>query len=165
MKHKKKSINWDRVAWTPFEEATFGADYPTGLEQPSRVFLNSRYQVSAFEGQAPEPFGRYVHLSIKARDKSARHDWRDMQRIKNEIVGPEHEAVELFPAESRLVDGANQYHLYVFASLRLPFGFASRLVSDGYWRGSVQRPFEVRPADCLGPADMDALLAKAQEDA
>jgi hypothetical protein len=26
--------------------------------------------------------------------------------IKNELVGPEHEAVELYPAESRLVDSA-----------------------------------------------------------
>jgi hypothetical protein len=36
------------------------------------------------------------------------HDWRDLQRIKNQLVGPECEAVELYPAESRKVDTANQ---------------------------------------------------------
>jgi hypothetical protein len=42
-------------------------------------------------------------------DGQAIHDWRELQRIKNEIVGDEIEAVELYPAESRLLDTANWY--------------------------------------------------------
>jgi hypothetical protein len=54
-----------------------------------------------------------LHLSIKRFDRAAVRDWRHLQAIKNEVAGPEREAVELFPAESRLVDGANEYHLWV----------------------------------------------------
>jgi len=53
-----------------------------------------------------------MHLSIKAHDRRCVHDWRDMQRIKNELAGTMSEGVELFPAESRLMDEANQFHIY-----------------------------------------------------
>ena len=92
-----------------------------------------------------------IHLSIKRNDRQPIHDWRDLQRIKNELVGPEFEAVELYPAESRMVDGANQFHLWVIIdpAVRFPFGFAERLVSENPGEGAVQRPFEPdnRPAD------------------
>jgi hypothetical protein len=78
-------------------------------------------------------------------DKEAIRDWRHFQRIKNEIVGPENEAVELFPAESRLVDGANQYHLWVLADkeCRFPIGFTDgRQVRNDGPVGGKQRPYE-----------------------
>jgi len=74
-------------------------------------FANSRYQVLVkFERAKGWP--PLVHLSIKANDKRCVRDWRDMQRIKNELVGPEAEGLELYPAESRLMDEANQFHIY-----------------------------------------------------
>lgn len=39
------------------------------------------------------------HLSIKRLSKGVVHDWRELQRIKNELTHPECEAVELYPAE------------------------------------------------------------------
>ena len=87
------------------------------------------------------------HLSIKRNDKKPFRDWRSLQEIKNLLIGPEHEGVELFPAESRLVDSANQYHLYVFKSpgMKLPFGWTTRFVDDEFdprFPGSHQRPFK-----------------------
>ena len=105
------------------------------------VFLNDVYQVNV-RCFAP---GEFIHLSIKRIDKKPIHDWRDLQAIKNELVGSENEAVELYPAESRLVDSANQYHLWVAAdpNFRFPFGFdGPRVVSDeDYNTGSKQREF------------------------
>ena len=88
------------------------------------IYQNDTYAVEVI--QAP-PF---VHLDIRRLDGEPCKSWRDFQRIKNELVGPEHEAVELFPAEGRLVDTANQYHLWVAADpqYRFPFGFNHRLV-------------------------------------
>ena len=87
-----------------------------------------------------------IYLSIKRNDKKAFHDWRVFQRIKNELAGPEHEAVELYPAESRKVDTANQYHLFVLpdSSMRFPFGFNDGVVVDytgefGDIKGAKQR--------------------------
>jgi hypothetical protein len=54
-----------------------------------------------------------MHLSFKRNDRVAVRDWRHFQAIKNEVAGPEREAIEIFPAESELVDGANEYHLWV----------------------------------------------------
>jgi len=58
------------------------------------------------------------------------NEWRDFQRIKNELVGPEHEALQLFPSESRLVDTGNEYHLWVYAdpNVRMQLGFQDRFV-------------------------------------
>jgi hypothetical protein len=74
-----------------------------------------------------------VHLSIKRIDQQPIHDWRDLQRIKNELIGPDCEAVELYPAEGRRVDTANQYHLWGTADpeFRFGFGFTDRMVTEG----------------------------------
>jgi hypothetical protein len=89
-------------------------------ELRGRVFVNSLYQVAMYD-DAPE----VIWLSIKRRDKAPAKDWRHFQRIKNELVGAENEAIEIYPAESRLVDTANQYHLWVFKdpTFRIPMGF------------------------------------------
>lgn len=69
---------------------------------------------------------------------------RELPAIKNELVGPENEGVELYPAESRLMDSANQYHLWVLTDpeKRFPFGFTSRVVTEEAFGKSVQRKFE-----------------------
>jgi hypothetical protein len=63
-----------------------------------------------------------VHLNIRRIDGSAVFDWRHRQLIKNQLVGPECEGFELYPAESRLTDEANKYHVWVLAdpSIRIP---------------------------------------------
>lgn len=90
------------------------------------TYVNNLYQVARYEpsGEISEGVG-IIHLSIKRLDKEPITNWNHLQRIKNEIVGPEHEACELFPAESRLVNLANQYHLWVLSDTeaRFPFGF------------------------------------------
>jgi uncharacterized cupredoxin-like copper-binding protein len=83
------------------------------------------------------------HLSIRRNDRKPAHDWRHFQQIKNDIAGESIEAIELYPAESRLVDTANQYHLWCLPpGQTFPFGFISGNVSDDTqgFPGAVQRP-------------------------
>lgn len=109
-----------------------------------KVFLNSRYQVNV------RPFGpegqQMVHLSIKRLDKDrvGPERYRDFMRIKNELVGPEFEAVEIYPAHSREVDTANQYHLWVMPpGVSVPFGFDDgRAVQSESLGGARQHPLE-----------------------
>src|SRR5436305_747972 len=98
-------------AWTVFQLA----EPIPGLDD-DYIFLNSRYQVNVRAMPPHAVFGESVWLSIKRRDKQPIRNWRDLQRIKNELCGPECEGVELFPSESRLVDSANQYHMTVFST-------------------------------------------------
>jgi hypothetical protein len=73
------------------------------------VWVNDRYVVL----WRPEHDQGWGWLSIRTHTRSARHDWREFQRIKDEVAGPEREAVELYPRASRIVDTANQFHLFV----------------------------------------------------
>ena len=87
-----------------------------------------------------------IHLSIKTIRKEPIHDWRDFQQIKNELIGPEHEAVELYPAESRLIDTANQYHLWVSPDpdYRFPIGWneGRHVHESGAGNARQRKPFE-----------------------
>lgn len=104
------------------------------------VYRNDTYQVVVSEISCE--WGPMVHLSIKRNDREPIHDWRDLQEIKNQLCGDECEAIELYPAESRRVDTANQYHLWVIkeAGCRFPFGFEDRLVTEDSIANSKQRP-------------------------
>jgi hypothetical protein len=88
----------------------------------------------------------FIHLNIRRRDKKTCNEWQDFQRIKNELVGPEHEAIQLFPAESRLVDTGNEYHLWVYVDTkaRFQFGFRERFVL-GETLQSLKRSKAPRP--------------------
>lgn len=77
------------------------------FENPDYIVLK-RYLVPS-DQKSPA----VVHLSIKRKDDLRVRSWVDLQMIKNSLVGPECEGVEIFPAESRKVDYANQYHLWI----------------------------------------------------
>jgi hypothetical protein len=137
-----------KKAWTKFRRTGQVIADPSLALEPGTIWANSRYIVVMREcGESPGT-GPLIWLSIKGVANDVSHDWRDFQRIKNELVGPEAEAVELYPAESRLVDNANQFHLWAFPNFRFPFGFSERLVSEGT-ECVAQRPFDedARPSD------------------
>lgn len=140
--YMKRAREGQAVPWTAFEVGEIvGMDL--GDVAFHECWVNSRYQVLV---RFTSPLT--AHFSIKAHDKEPIHDWRDLQRIKNELAGPEAEAIELYPAESRLIDEANQFHLWVqHAGVgRLPIGMhGARNVqgpADAAKVGARQRPFD-----------------------
>ena len=114
--------------------------------QQREAWRNDQYLVIT-DKEAPNGFPDTIvwHLSIKRHDKQPVHDWRDMQAIKNLLCGAEAEAIELYPAESRLIDQANQYHLFVFMRMgdrvtpRIPVGWQRRAVMARSQGSAVQR--------------------------
>lgn len=132
------------MTWKPLERSVpyrNGVPIDIGDEEQ---WMNDQYVVNKRVQESDDPDGPpMIHLSIRNIDRSPARDWRDFQRIKNQLAGPEWEAVEIYPAESRKVDGANQYHLWCFP-FRLGIGFNERLVSNQYQTetltpGAVQR--------------------------
>ncbi|MCK1400135.1 hypothetical protein IVB45_18615 [Bradyrhizobium sp. 4] len=66
----------------------------------------------------------WFRLRIEGRDGQPVHrDWRLFQQVKNQLLGPECEALELYPADSRKVDEANLYHIYGVADPKVRFSF------------------------------------------
>ena len=117
-------------------------------QQPPRdeaVWRNDQYVVHVTRRATGEHAGTVEHLSIRRVDRAAAQDWRHFQRIKDEIAGPDVEAVELYPARARVVDNANQYHLWCFPpGIPFPFGFAEGSVSSDTrdWGSARQRPLD-----------------------
>lgn len=90
----------------------------------AQIFMNDKYQVAKYPAN-----GGVIHLSIKRIDRHHLMDWRDLQDIKNQLVGEENEALQLFPRESRVVDMANQFHLWVYSDPRAN-------IPVGWWTGN-----------------------------
>ena len=118
------------------------------------VYVNDIYQVNILRGKDCDQYihieefkGKCDYITIKTHDKKEIRDWRHFQTIKNELCGENREAVEIFPSEKRLVDTANQYHLWVLPEGQMfPFGFDTRKVDYTERHGGLhkvgQRPLE-----------------------
>ena len=125
-------------------------DIGLGIENDT-VYENNLYRVHVreYEGQ-DEDGAQATWLSIRRLDGSAMHDWRHIQQIKNMLTDPEREAIEVYPAESRLVDTVNQYHVWVLPfGEKVPYGWIERMVSEEDYDGSPQRKFTDKPDDLL----------------
>jgi hypothetical protein len=95
-----------------------GVDYDATITQ--EMWSNDRYvcHVRRFDS------GAVAHISYRRQDRKPARDWRDAQRIKNELAGEHTWAMEVYPDEDHLVDGANQYHLWCLPpGVVPPFGF------------------------------------------
>ena len=100
------------------------------------IWVNNLYQVNILRGKNCDQYvhnkylkGKCDYITIKTHKKEAIRDWRHFQQIKNELCGEDREAIEIFPSEKRLVDTANQYHLWVLPEgENMCFGFTERLV-------------------------------------
>lgn len=114
--------------WGPWEilDTPHGAGVGKGwAADVRRVYRNRLYVVLSrpFVGPGGEIM---LHLAIRTAS-SAEPPWRDLQRIKNEVCGEPCFAVSVCPAQDRLVDDADMYHLWVFADGYEPgFGLHER---------------------------------------
>jgi hypothetical protein len=90
------------------------------LNDDPEMWKNHRYTVMVDRDDS----GIVKSLSIRRNDRKALRDWRDLQRIKNEIAGEDVEAMELYPMEERVVDTSNQFWLWCLPpGTRIPVGF------------------------------------------
>jgi hypothetical protein len=113
-------------------------------KQPVEFWSNSTYSVCAYRN----PNDEIGLIAIRRHDWKPCSDWRDKQAIKSQIVGPDWEAAELYPAEARVQDEGNWSHLWVMPKgERYPWGYIESAVSrsDKPARANeVQRPLVQR---------------------
>tara|TARA_R100000805_G_C3619675_1_gene122900 strand:- start:149 stop:790 length:642 start_codon:yes stop_codon:yes gene_type:complete len=151
-------------AWEPFSQVHSLVSDSLDSVQVERqlkangttVWENNRYLVH----REPVPSDQHgfgdievVWLSIKARDDTARHDWREFQWIKNELCGEDWEAIELYPSEKRMIDSVNQFHLWCLSPPAVfPVGWWNRkVVEENTTAYGSQRKWEDnrRPDDLM----------------
>ena len=101
-------------------------DMPVGIPDGNgwcreirRVFANDLYAVLVRPMNTT--WGKVHHLAIRTAS-NLEPPWRDKQRIKNELFGPDYTAIEVMPPQSEIIDQADMYHLWVMTpSRKLPF--------------------------------------------
>lgn len=89
------------------------------------IWINEKYQVATITVDHPT-FGKVMQINIRRRDGNVIfRDWREFQDIKNQLAGPECEGLELYPAERRLIDVNNKYHIWVILDTEktIPIGW------------------------------------------
>lgn len=79
------------------------------LEQDA-LFKSSLYQVMVRERDG-------LHVTVKRLDREPIFERDDLIEIGRQFMPTDAIAVELYPAESRIVDTANQYHLFCVPSV------------------------------------------------
>jgi len=108
------------------KETGMNIEDSTKLMLNQEIYMNDVYQVLV---RRNDP--NVIWLSIKRLDREPidENHWRILREIKNLIVGPDYEGMEMYPAEGRLVDESNQYHLFVLKDKKhFPFGYTKRSV-------------------------------------
>lgn len=112
------------------------------LAKPREMASNHLYTATVYRNED----GVINCLSVKRNNKRAVSDWRHLQQIKNELAGRDVEAIQLFPAQDRVVDTANQVWLFCFPpGVRLPVGFPEGAIGgpdEAVTVGASQRAFE-----------------------
>ncbi len=84
-----------------------------------KVWANNLYQINVVYHP-----GNRAHIMIRRLDRQPIHNWGHFQEIKNQILGRECEAVEVYPKESGLIDAKNHYHLWGFTTPQRGFGIS-----------------------------------------
>ena len=110
--------------------------YKASLKE--KIYANDIYQVNVDDFSHEH----FIHLSIKRNDREriGQGRWQHFQWIKNQLCGKESEGVELYPAESRTVNTANQYHIWVLKNKQtFPVGwYGVRAVGSASPNGGKQ---------------------------
>lgn len=61
-----------------------------------------------------------LHLKVWKEDGSDGITWDELMAVKNEFLGEEVEAIEIYPPQNEVVNDANIRHLWVVPNLFLP---------------------------------------------
>ena len=130
--------------WTDFQQVhPVNADGSRiELEEGETYWRNSFYLVFCKQLEPARGIEGAVRLTIKHNQGKAVREWKHLQRIKNEIVGAEREAVEIFPPESMLVDLSKEHHLFV-----TPVGVSSIYVYEEKMRAQGLHGYDILRGD------------------
>lgn len=113
--------------WGDWEEVTFPAGSAGGGQWTSEI--TTVYRNRVFSVLMRDAGNGVTHYAVSSLSEE-RPTWWEMQRIKNDLSGPEATAIEVYPPTSEVVDGANMFHIWVLPE-RLPFSIGRRAALGG----------------------------------
>lgn len=106
-----------RGDWGDWETLTF---MPGQAGGGWAAFITTAHRNKVFSVLDRQAEAGVRHLSVSSLSGQC-PTWPEMQRIKDELAGPEATAIEVYPPRDQVVDGADMFHIWVLPG-RLPFG-------------------------------------------
>jgi hypothetical protein len=100
----------------PIARGEKGVAWPTWA---TRVYQNNRF-TAMVDDNSRTTKGKATKVYVSPHNAGRDVFFKDLQRIKNEIFGPQALAVQYFPREEELVDTVNVYWLFVYPEGVLP---------------------------------------------
>lgn len=86
----------------------------------NRVYRNNRYIVM-IDDHKQTTHGEAICAMVQTvSGRPIENHWSEMQRIKNEIFGPDTLGIEYYPKQHNLIDQANIYWLWIFPDGTIP---------------------------------------------
>jgi len=115
----KKMDNFARVSNKKFKEIKSKYSATGWFKEIDRAYVNGKFSVIV--RTVKNEFGLCKHAAIRNLE-STEVTWYEKQEIKNKIFGESAVAIEIYPKQDELVDGANMYHLWILPlQYNLPF--------------------------------------------
>lgn len=79
----------------------------------------TKYTIQILEVYTPK-WGFTRHMKVKRSDGKSGISWDILQQLKNEYLGPDVMAVEIFPPEHEVVNDLNMRHLWEIPLGQIP---------------------------------------------
>lgn len=120
-KERQKLLRWERKRreggrWGDWETITFP---PGSAGVGWAASFTTAHKNRVFSVLDRTDYSGARHLAVTSLS-GIRPTWPEMQRIKDELAGPDATGVEVYPPADEVVDEADMFHLWVLPD-RLPF--------------------------------------------
>ena len=63
---------------------------------------------------------KYIHLRIRRIDDKPVINYMDIQQIKDDLLGKNVEAIQVFPKRNDFIDNSNTYHIWTWKGIKIP---------------------------------------------
>ena len=97
LRHRMKTVAREWSAWTEIKITDEIRQSAPHMRHVHRIFYNSRFQVDMFEVKSE--VGGIVQCCINRHGQIELATWPEIQRVKTELFGPDHFAIEIYPDE------------------------------------------------------------------
>lgn len=101
---------FEEISYSEIQKTTVGI-------KPDQAWRNNHYTVQLYRQERLIMGVMMDKWMIRRNDAEPIKNWRDLQNVKNEVIGERIEAYQVFPKRSELVDVANMYWLFTEANL------------------------------------------------
>ncbi len=114
MQLTKSWLKYTPEAYLKLLRSIRGPSFTADFRGYDAIWVNSRF-LAVVAHRIDPMFGEIDHVMVQNAKGGKDVMWADLQSIKNDLFGEERVALQVFPAESNLVNKTHTYHIHVLS--------------------------------------------------